>query len=359
MSQLGSGSGTSYPGTIDTSQVFQNVPNPAPDSNTRLDSEFLNDSLAAIVTIEETLGANVQGSYGSLAARLDALLPTTVTVPNVIFFTNTATVTIPGTQHELGTSAILFQVYDSATPGASIQPSSITVHPSTFDVVLTFAFPQSGMAVLGATAPQYATTFSNQTTLTIPGATHALGTGRLLWQLYDGASPRNVMQPSTLTIDQSTFAVVVSFAFPQSGTLVLNAGTPRYELPFTNQTTLTVLGATHGLATQHLLWGLFDTGTPAAAIQPSAVTVHPSTFDVLVSFAVPQSGLLVLASADPPASVLMQMFGVQRLSPKAVLVADTQTLMLTLRQMLQRLMRLEQAYAALQAPASSPQEGAP
>lgn len=348
MAQLGAGSGSSYPGTIDTHQVYRNGTNPAPDSDTRLDSEVVNDSLQAVVAIETALGAGINGTYSSLAARLDALLPTTAAVPNVIFFLNTDTVTIPGLQHALGTSAILFQLYDNASPGASIQPSSITVHPATFDVVVSFAFPQSGMAVLGAPPPQYATAFTNQTTLTIPGPTHALGTGRLLWQLYDNASPANVMQPGTLTVDQGTFAVVVSFAVPQSGTLVLNAGTPRYELPFTNETSLTVFGATHGLATNHLLWGLYTNEDPAAAIQPSAVTIHPTTFDVVVSFAVPQSGLLILGSADPPASVLMAMLGVQRLMPKAVMVAETPTLLLTLRQMLQRLMRLETAYAELQ-----------
>lgn len=357
MAQLGSGSGSSYPVAIDTHQVYRNGTNPAPDSDTRIDSEVVNDSLQAIVGIETALGANINGTYSSLAARLDALLPASTGVPNVIFFVNTDTVTIPGPQHELSTSAILFQIYDNATPGASIQPSNITVHPSTFEVVLTFAVPQSGMAVLGSPPPQYATSFSNQTTVTIPGATHALGTGRLLWQLYDNATPANVIQPGALSIDQTTFAVVVSFAVPQSGTLVLNAGTPRYELPFTNVTTLTVLGATHGLATNHLLWGLYDGAAPANAIQPSALTVHPDTFDVVVSFAVPQSGLLILGSADPPAAVLMAMLGVPRLTPQAVMVAETQTLLLTLRQMLHRLMRLETAYAALQATVTATQEG--
>lgn len=358
MAQLGSAEESEYPNVIDTRQIYRNGTNPAPDSDTRVDSEVLNGSLSAIINIETTLGAGVNGGYSSLAARLDALLPTTAAVPNVIFFLNTDTVTIPGTQHELGTSAILFQIYDQAVPGTSIQPSSITVHPATYDVVVSFAVPQSGMAVLGAPSPQYATSFSNQTTLTIPGPTHALGSGRLLCQLYDDAIPAKVIQPGALTIDQTTFTVVVSFAVPQNGTLVLNAGTPRYELPFTNETTVTVLGATHGLATNHLLWGLYDNADPAAALQPSALTIHPTTYDVVVTFALPQSGLLILESADQPAALLLATLGTQRLMPKAVMVADTQTLLLTLRQMVQRLMRLETAYAELQTTLTSLQEGA-
>lgn len=357
MAQLGSGTESEYPGVVDTRQVYRNGTNPAPDSDTRVDAEFLNGSLSAIIAIENALGAGIQGTYSSLAARLDALLPAPAGIPNVVFFLNTDTVTIPVAQHELDTSALLIQLYDNATPHAAIQPQAITVHPATFEVEITFALPQSGMAVLGMAPPQYIEAFTNQTTLTIPGATHALGTGRLLWQLYDASTPAQVIQPGMLTVHPTTFAVVVSFAVPQSGTLVLNAGAPRYVQPFTNQTTVTVLGAVHGLGSPHLLWGLYDTGTPAAAIQPSTLTVHPTTHDVVVSFAVPQSGELILASVDTAAALLLAQLGLTRLQPKAIAIADTGTLVLTLRQMLERLMRLETAYAALQAATLSSQEG--
>lgn len=53
-------------------------------------------------------------------------------------FTGT-TLTIPGATHGLGTASLVVQVYDNATPRALVIPGSVTVHPSTFAVVLTFA----------------------------------------------------------------------------------------------------------------------------------------------------------------------------------------------------------------------------
>lgn len=70
MAQLGSGNGTSYPGAIDTAQTFQNGTPLAPDSNTRIDAELVNDITAAILAIQTILGANPHGAFASLVARL-------------------------------------------------------------------------------------------------------------------------------------------------------------------------------------------------------------------------------------------------------------------------------------------------
>lgn len=72
--QLGSGNGSGYPAEIDTRQTWVNVPGAAPDSASRVDAELVNDFAAAIVQIQQELGTDVAGAYGTLRARLDALV---------------------------------------------------------------------------------------------------------------------------------------------------------------------------------------------------------------------------------------------------------------------------------------------
>jgi hypothetical protein len=79
MAQLGAGSGTDYPSAIDTVASYVNGANPLPDSNARVDAELLNDLLLAIEALQITLGANPQGSFASVRARLDGLAPPTTT----------------------------------------------------------------------------------------------------------------------------------------------------------------------------------------------------------------------------------------------------------------------------------------
>ena len=75
MAQLGAGTGSSYPESIDTKQTFRNGPTVVPDSDTRLDSELANDALHAIVNMQTALGAGIQGEFGSLSARINQVLP--------------------------------------------------------------------------------------------------------------------------------------------------------------------------------------------------------------------------------------------------------------------------------------------
>jgi len=58
MAELGAGSGSGYPGAVDTKQTFVNGPNPFPDTNARMDAEVLNDVLDALVKIETELGVD-------------------------------------------------------------------------------------------------------------------------------------------------------------------------------------------------------------------------------------------------------------------------------------------------------------
>jgi len=73
-----------------------------------------------------------------------------------------------------------------------------------------------------ATPPNFGTTFSGTTVLAIPGTEHNLNTPNLLVGCYDNASPANLIEPSHVTVNQSTYDVAVSFLQPQSGRCVVN-----------------------------------------------------------------------------------------------------------------------------------------
>ena len=68
----------------------------------------------------------------------------------------------------------------------------------------------------------YATSFTGQTVVTVLGTTHELGTANLIVGCYDNNSPANMIEPSTISINQSTFDVTVRFPAAQSGWCVIN-----------------------------------------------------------------------------------------------------------------------------------------
>jgi hypothetical protein len=69
----------------------------------------------------------------------------------------------------------------------------------------------------------YATLFTSATTVTVPGNTHQLGTAKLFVEVYDTETPAVLVEPNEIQINPTTYDVTVSFASPQSGTLVLSA----------------------------------------------------------------------------------------------------------------------------------------
>lgn len=298
MSQLGSGNASSYPDAIDTRQVFLNGPMMAPDSASRLDSEVLNDLLHAVIQVETTLGARPQGDFASVAARLQQVFPGGGGSSLGFGFAATTSVTIPGTVHNLGTANPLLEIYDNQSPRRSIEPNTVVSDSSTYDLVVTFITPQSGIICLANPVPQYSTTFTAVTSVSIPGTSHSLGTALLFASVYLLAGGEEILTGSAaVTIHPGTYDVVVTFSTPQSGRITLSAAGPRYSTTFTSQTSVTVLGATHGLGIAALLYQLYDAATPRRMIEPNSLTVDQSTYDVVVTFNVPQSGTLLLVAA--------------------------------------------------------------
>lgn len=79
--------------------------------------------------------------------------------------------------------------------------------------------PYSAAAATGA---NYSQTFTNQTTITMAGSAHGLGTANLIVACYDTGSPSRLIEPDSVSVNTTTFDVTVNFATAQSGRCVIN-----------------------------------------------------------------------------------------------------------------------------------------
>ena len=64
---------------------------------------------------------------------------------------------------------------------------------------------------------RYAATVTSTTTVTVTGATHGIASSNLRVTCYDNASPRALVEPDSVTIDDTTHDVVINFFAAQSG----------------------------------------------------------------------------------------------------------------------------------------------
>jgi hypothetical protein len=69
----------------------------------------------------------------------------------------------------------------------------------------------------------YSSAFTSATTVTIPGSTHQLNTAKIFVEVYNTASPAQLVEPDSVDINPGTYDVVINFATAQSGTVVLSA----------------------------------------------------------------------------------------------------------------------------------------
>lgn len=77
-------------------------------------------------------------------------------------------------------------------------------------------------------------------------------------------------------------------------TLLAKTFLQSFTVAFAGATSVTILGATHQLATTDLAVTIWDTSSPRAEIGANRVTVDDTTFDVVVTFLDAQSGRIVL-----------------------------------------------------------------
>ncbi len=75
----------------------------------------------------------------------------------------------------------------------------------------------------GAGVSNYSVPFTAATIVTVPGAVHGLGTANLIVECYDGATPANLVEPDAVKVNPATYDVTVTFATPQSGTIIISA----------------------------------------------------------------------------------------------------------------------------------------
>ncbi len=69
-----------------------------------------------------------------------------VKVRHSVTFAGATTVTVQGADHQLGTGDLVVTCYDAAA--AVVEPGSVAIHPTTFDVTIQFAVAQDGKCVI-------------------------------------------------------------------------------------------------------------------------------------------------------------------------------------------------------------------
>jgi hypothetical protein len=257
----------------------------------------------------------VLGQPAESATAHSASTTTGARANTAIAFGPTQSVTISQAQHGFATPNLIVQVYDNATPAAWVVPDTITVHPSTYDVTVTFRQQQSGTVVIGGAlipsnvAPVYSQAFAATQLVTVAGAAHGLGTAALLVQAYNTATPRRQLTPASITVHPSTFAVTVTFGQNESGTVVVSGKVQasaglNFGWSFVNAVQVTVPGAFHGRLSTNLLVQVYDAAVPAPAwVQPDSLTIDPASYNVVASFHQAQSGTVVVHGATPVSSL--------------------------------------------------------
>jgi hypothetical protein len=142
----------------------------------------------------------------------------------------------------------------------------------------------------------YIASFSG-TTWSLPASVHGIRSTGLTASCYDLSTPMVALE-CAITVHPTTFDVTARFATSQAGHLVLNAvsawSTQNYVKSITTQTSVSIPYSEHKFATNRLQVQCYDNATPAAEVE-CAWTVNSSTYAVAVSFAVAQSGFIVVS----------------------------------------------------------------
>lgn len=142
----------------------------------------------------------------------------------------------------------------------------------------------------------YAASFTG-TTWTLPASIHGIRTKAMQVGCFDASTPA-VQIECAVTVHPTTFDVVARFASSQTGKLVISAvaawSTQNYLKAMTSATSVSVPYTEHKMATNQLTVECYDSATPAAQVS-CVPSVHPTTYDVAVTFPVSQSGYVVVS----------------------------------------------------------------
>ncbi len=216
-------------------------------------------------------------------------------------FTSQTSVTIAGTAHQLNSANLLVTCYDTETPEMEVEPNTISVNASTFNVTVTFAAAQSGRCVVssgGAGGGGGINLSSSNTYAAGAKQTMAASTTTAGLSLTPGTLPANAVA-GDMAVDANAGNVLKTFNGTSWST---GAGGGAYASSFTSQTSVTIAGTAHQLNTPNLVVNCYDTETPAMEVEPNTVSVNLTTYDVTISFVQPQSGRCVVSSSEAASS---------------------------------------------------------
>jgi hypothetical protein len=209
-------------------------------------------------------------------------------------FTSQTSVTVAGTAHQLNTANLLVTCYDTETPEMEVEPNSISVNASTYDVTVSFSTPQSGRCVVSSGgAGSGGMNLSSDNTYTA-GAKQTMAASATTAGLSvtPGTLPSNPVA-GDLAVDANAGNVLKTY---NGKSWMAAAGGGAFKSSFTAQTTVTIPGTTHQLNTANLVVSCYDTETPALEVDPNTVSVNLTTYDVTITFAQAQSGECVVSS---------------------------------------------------------------
>jgi hypothetical protein len=214
-------------------------------------------------------------------------------------FTSQTSVTIAGTVHQLNSANLLVTCYDTENPAMEVEPNSISVNPSTFDVIVTFATAQSGRCVVssggagGGINLNASNTYAAGAKQTMAASATTAGLS-----VTPGTLPTTAIA-GDIAVDANAGNVLKTF---NGTTWAAAGGGGAYASSFTSATSVTILGTAHQLNTPNLVVNCFDTETPAVEVDANTVSVNLATYDVTITFTQPQSGRCVVSSGGSASS---------------------------------------------------------
>jgi hypothetical protein len=114
-----------------------------------------------------------------------------------------------------------------STSGINVTPGSLPTSPAAGDISIDSADANKLKVYDGAqwntlvSLTNYVTTFTSQTSVTVNGTTHRLGTASLIAECYDNSSPAQKVEPDRVNVDPVTFNITITFAAAQTGSCVI------------------------------------------------------------------------------------------------------------------------------------------
>ena len=168
-------------------------------------------------TPQPPLMGSVFGRTGTVTAQTGDYAAAQIT--NAVDRTAATTYAAGATQAFVAGTTSGLRVTPGGLPGAP-QAGDFAVDAS--DTNRAKVFNGSAWVSLNA-VPNYFTSFTSATSVTVPGTVHNLNTANLVVECYDNGTPEAIVEPDRVRIDPNTYDVTVTFAVPQTGRLVINA----------------------------------------------------------------------------------------------------------------------------------------